>query len=100
MSWKFPCGKKRVSKKKSWSGPTEASASLSRATCRLREKPLASSSNLGGPNGYLYEHGDIVFGNLEGTLTDRGDSKCGGPSGGNCFAFRARCVARLTTPTL
>jgi poly-gamma-glutamate capsule biosynthesis protein CapA/YwtB (metallophosphatase superfamily) len=34
--------------------------------------------------------GDVVFGNLEGTLTDASYStKCGGPSGGDCFAFRA-----------
>lgn len=32
---------------------------------------------------------DVVFGNLEGTLTDASASKCGGPSGGTCFAFRA-----------
>jgi poly-gamma-glutamate capsule biosynthesis protein CapA/YwtB (metallophosphatase superfamily) len=33
-------------------------------------------------------HGDIVFGNLEGTLTERGSSKCG-PKSTECFAFRA-----------
>ena len=34
--------------------------------------------------------GDLVFGNLEGTLTDVSeDVKCGGSSGGECFAFRA-----------
>ena len=32
---------------------------------------------------------DVVTGNLEGTLTARGRSKCGGGSGGTCFAFRA-----------
>jgi hypothetical protein len=32
--------------------------------------------------------GDLVIGNLEGTLTDRGYSKCGSGSS-NCFAFRA-----------
>ncbi len=33
--------------------------------------------------------GDVVFGNLEGTLTDvTASPKCGGPSGGNCYAFR------------
>ncbi len=31
---------------------------------------------------------DVVFGNLEGTLTDASASKCGGSSGGSCFAFR------------
>lgn len=33
--------------------------------------------------------GDIVFGNLEGTLTDVSSSpKCGGAPGGDCYAFR------------
>jgi poly-gamma-glutamate capsule biosynthesis protein CapA/YwtB (metallophosphatase superfamily) len=33
--------------------------------------------------------GDIVFGNLEGTLTDIASTpKCGGASGGSCYAFR------------
>jgi poly-gamma-glutamate capsule biosynthesis protein CapA/YwtB (metallophosphatase superfamily) len=32
--------------------------------------------------------GDVVLGNLEGTLTDRGSTKCGSASS-NCFAFRA-----------
>jgi poly-gamma-glutamate capsule biosynthesis protein CapA/YwtB (metallophosphatase superfamily) len=34
--------------------------------------------------------GDVVFGNLEGTLTDVSeDVKCGGAAPGTCFAFRA-----------
>jgi poly-gamma-glutamate capsule biosynthesis protein CapA/YwtB (metallophosphatase superfamily) len=33
--------------------------------------------------------GDIVFGNLEGTLTDQTASKCGGAPSSSCFAFRA-----------
>ncbi|MGV1049323.1 MAG: CapA family protein [Solirubrobacterales bacterium] len=34
--------------------------------------------------------GDLVFGNLEGTLTDVSeDVKCGGAAPGECFAFRA-----------
>ncbi len=34
--------------------------------------------------------GDVVFGNLEGTLTHVASSpKCGGGNGGDCFAFRA-----------
>jgi poly-gamma-glutamate capsule biosynthesis protein CapA/YwtB (metallophosphatase superfamily) len=43
--------------------------------------------------------GDVVFGNLEGTLTDVSDSpKCGGAPSGDCYAFRtppsyARCLA-------
>ncbi len=32
--------------------------------------------------------GDVVLGNLEGTLTDRGSSKCGAGSS-SCFSFRA-----------
>jgi poly-gamma-glutamate capsule biosynthesis protein CapA/YwtB (metallophosphatase superfamily) len=32
--------------------------------------------------------GDVVLGNLEGTLTDRGSSKCR-PSSTSCFSFRA-----------
>ncbi len=33
--------------------------------------------------------GDVVFGNLEGTLTDVSDSpKCGGAPSGSCYAFR------------
>ena len=33
-------------------------------------------------------NGDVVLGNLEGTLTERGESKCG-PDSSSCFAFRA-----------
>jgi poly-gamma-glutamate capsule biosynthesis protein CapA/YwtB (metallophosphatase superfamily) len=33
-------------------------------------------------------HAQIVFANLEGTLTTADAGKCGGPNGGNCFAFR------------
>jgi Bacterial capsule synthesis protein PGA_cap len=33
--------------------------------------------------------GDVVFGNLEGTLTDATASKCGGTPSSSCFAFRA-----------
>ncbi len=32
--------------------------------------------------------GDVVLGNLEGTLTNRGGSKCAGATPGRCFAFR------------
>jgi hypothetical protein len=35
-----------------------------------------------------YLSGDVVLGNLEGTLTERGSSKCGSGSS-SCFAFRA-----------
>src|SRR5438309_10284512 len=47
------------------------------------------------PGGYLTPVGkelragsDIVFANLEGTLTSTGTSKCPYGSGGTCFAFR------------
>jgi poly-gamma-glutamate capsule biosynthesis protein CapA/YwtB (metallophosphatase superfamily) len=46
------------------------------------------------PGGYLDPvrkqlSGDVIFGNLEGTLTDVASSpKCGGGSGGSCYAFR------------
>lgn len=33
--------------------------------------------------------GDLVTGNLEGTLATGGSSKCGAGSGGDCFSFRA-----------
>jgi poly-gamma-glutamate capsule biosynthesis protein CapA/YwtB (metallophosphatase superfamily) len=33
-------------------------------------------------------HGDVVLGNLEGTLSTGGTSKCGPRPGPNCFAFR------------
>jgi Bacterial capsule synthesis protein PGA_cap len=33
--------------------------------------------------------GDVVFGNLEGTLTDATGSKCGGTPSSSCFAFHA-----------
>jgi hypothetical protein len=32
---------------------------------------------------------DVTLGNLEGTLSVSGSSKCGGIGGGNCFAFQA-----------
>src|SRR6185503_20692006 len=36
----------------------------------------------------LTSKAQIVFGNLEGTLTTASGSKCGGANGGSCFAFR------------
>ena len=32
--------------------------------------------------------GQVVFGNLEGTLTDRTEGKCAGAASGTCFAFQ------------
>jgi poly-gamma-glutamate capsule biosynthesis protein CapA/YwtB (metallophosphatase superfamily) len=36
----------------------------------------------------MRDHAQIVFGNLEGTLTTVDGGKCGGSNGGDCFAFR------------
>ncbi len=36
----------------------------------------------------LRDGAQIVFGNLEGTLTTATASKCGGPNGSSCFAYR------------
>src|SRR3954469_9779650 len=36
----------------------------------------------------LHRDADVVFGNLEGTLTDETDSKCGSPPSSTCYAFR------------
>jgi poly-gamma-glutamate capsule biosynthesis protein CapA/YwtB (metallophosphatase superfamily) len=38
--------------------------------------------------GALRANSDVVFGNLEGDLTNGGTSKCPGGSGGYCYAFR------------
>ena len=37
----------------------------------------------------LLRHADVTLGNLEGTLSAGGSSKCGGIGGGTCFAFQA-----------
>jgi hypothetical protein len=37
----------------------------------------------------LLRHADVTLGNLEGTLSVGGSSKCGGIGGGTCFAFQA-----------
>lgn len=37
----------------------------------------------------LLRHADLTLGNLEGTLSVGGASKCGGVGGGTCFAFQA-----------
>jgi poly-gamma-glutamate capsule biosynthesis protein CapA/YwtB (metallophosphatase superfamily) len=56
---------------------------------------LGNSPELPADPGSYLDHvkgqlsGDIVFGNLEGTLTDVSDSpKCGGAPSGDCYAFR------------
>ena len=60
---------------------------------------MAMSSALGLPPGGVFHavaplaptlrDADITLGNLEGTLSVGGASKCDGPSGGTCFAFQA-----------
>ena len=40
--------------------------------------------------------GDVVLGNLEGTLTDRGSSKCK-PGSTTCYSFRAPPSPRTAT---
>ncbi|HEX3360982.1 MAG TPA: CapA family protein [Solirubrobacterales bacterium] len=51
------------------------------------ELPSDPGSYLDPVKGQL--KGDVVFGNLEGTLTDVPDSpKCGGAASGDCYAFR------------
>jgi poly-gamma-glutamate capsule biosynthesis protein CapA/YwtB (metallophosphatase superfamily) len=51
------------------------------------ELPADPDSYLDPVKGQLT--GDVVFGNLEGTLTDVSDSpKCGGAPSGSCYAFR------------
>jgi Bacterial capsule synthesis protein PGA_cap len=51
------------------------------------ELPADPGSYLDRVKGQL--SGDVVFGNLEGTLTDVSDSpKCGGAPAGDCYAFR------------
>jgi poly-gamma-glutamate capsule biosynthesis protein CapA/YwtB (metallophosphatase superfamily) len=51
------------------------------------ELPSDPGSYLDPVKGQL--KGDVVFGNLEGTLTDVPDSpKCGGAPSGDCYAFR------------
>jgi Bacterial capsule synthesis protein PGA_cap len=49
--------------------------------------PASPGTYLGAMRSAL--RGDVVFGNLEGTLTDATASKCGGASSSSCFAFHA-----------
>jgi Bacterial capsule synthesis protein PGA_cap len=41
------------------------------------------------PVSHQLHNADLTLGNLEGTLSVGGASKCGGIGGGNCFAFQA-----------
>lgn len=50
--------------------------------------PANAGSYLGPIGKELRAGSDVVFANLEGTLTSSGTSKCPNGSGGDCFAFR------------
>lgn len=79
--------------------PPAAAAAASTGTVRISavgDTILGDTPNLPpDPRDYLSSvdktirgHAQIVFGNLEGTLTTEDVGKCGGSNGGNCFAFR------------
>jgi poly-gamma-glutamate capsule biosynthesis protein CapA/YwtB (metallophosphatase superfamily) len=50
--------------------------------------PPDPSDYLSAVDKTMRDHAQIVFGNLEGTLTTVDGGKCGGSNGGDCFAFR------------
>jgi poly-gamma-glutamate capsule biosynthesis protein CapA/YwtB (metallophosphatase superfamily) len=50
--------------------------------------PANPAAYLGPVGKSLRSGSDVVFANLEGTLTSGGTSKCPNGSGGNCYAFR------------
>ena len=80
---------------------------LGAAPQKMRQRPvtlewvgdIALSTQRGLPPGGLQSalapvshqlhDADVTLGNLEGTLSVGGSSKCGGIGGGNCFAFQA-----------
>ena len=86
---------------------TAAAARIKPGTHHHRKRPvtlewvgdMAMSSTLGlppagvyravSPMGRTLRRADLTIGNLEGTLSVGGASKCGGASGGTCFAFQA-----------
>ena len=69
-------------------------ATKQHATTPVRIAATGDIAMVEGPGGSYfsrvrrYLRGSVVLGNLEGTLTSRGSSKCGSGSS-NCFAFRA-----------
>jgi poly-gamma-glutamate capsule biosynthesis protein CapA/YwtB (metallophosphatase superfamily) len=74
-------------------GASKAAAGVSFAA--VGDTMLGNSPELPADPGSYLDHvkgqlsGDVVFGNLEGTLTDVSDSpKCGGAPSGDCYAFR------------
>jgi hypothetical protein len=54
-----------------------------------RGLPPGGLTNALAPVRRLLHGADLTLGNLEGTLSVGGGSKCGGLGGGNCFAFQA-----------
>jgi len=50
--------------------------------------PPNAATYFSGVQTQLRDDAQIVFGNLEGTLTDANGSKCGARPSGNCYAFR------------
>jgi hypothetical protein len=52
--------------------------------------PGATSSTFAGIRQFL--HGDVVFGNLEGTLAEDGSPKCEPYGVDGCFTFRAEAA--------
>jgi poly-gamma-glutamate capsule biosynthesis protein CapA/YwtB (metallophosphatase superfamily) len=74
-------------------GASKAGAGVTFAA--VGDTMLGNSPELPSDPGSYLDHvkgqlsGDVVFGNLEGTLTDVSDSpKCGGEPSGDCYAFR------------
>ena len=81
-------------KGQSGNGGTSA-ADLGISFAAVGDTMLGNTPELPSDPGSYLDHvkgqltGDVVFGNLEGTLTDVSDSpKCGGAPSGSCYAFR------------
>ena len=79
--------------------PTTKSAGTSSAVVRISavgdtmlgdtpDLPPDPREYLDSVDSALKGRAQVVFGNLEGTLTDVSSGKCGGHNGGDCFAFR------------
>ena len=67
-------------------GPTARSRSSRAATSRSRGRARPPRPS---PASARFLHGDIVFGNLEGTLAADGSPKCSPYGVDGCFTFRA-----------
>ncbi len=82
-----------------WSRPPRDSRRVSRSITLEWVGDIALSAERGLPPGGLEQslvpvrsllrRADVTLGNLEGTLSVGGVSKCGGIGGGECFAFQA-----------